>query len=164
MSHVICNVSCVTCHMSPATCHHIMFAFFLSSKKIGQSGGASLWIVHCGLCNYSARRDVMKTKHFSMTHCGQLYIEKSEQQISFKDFQKKFGTLNAQLPALPELPPREATGDVVNIKKDDTAKENINIEERVAYSISGEATQTKETVSNINPEDKQDLILEEIIM
>ena len=107
----------------------------------------------------------MKTKHFSMTHRGKLFIEKSEQQISLKDFQKKkAGTSNAQLPALPELPPREATGDVGNIKKDDTAKENINIEERVAYSISVEATQTKETVSNINPEDRQDLILGEIIM
>ena len=59
----------------------------------------------------------MKTKHFPMTHHGKLYIEKSEQQISFKDFQKKFSTSNAQLPALPELPPREATGNLVNFKK-----------------------------------------------
>ena len=120
-------------------------------------------IVHCGLCNYSARRDVMKTRHFPMTHLWKLYIEKGEQQISFKDFQKNVGTSNAQLPALPELPLREAIGDVDNIEKVDTAKENINIEERGAYSISVEATQSKETVSNINPEDKQDLILEEIM-
>ena len=105
----------------------------------------------------------MKTRHFPMTHRGKLYIEKGEQQISFKDFQKNVGTSNAQLPALPELPPREAIGDVDNIEKVDTAKENINIEERGAYSISVEATQSKETVSNINPEDKQDLILEEIM-
>ena len=106
----------------------------------------------------------MKTKQFPMTLCGKLYIERGEQQISFKDFLKNVGTSNTQLPAFPELPPREAGGDVVNIEKDDTAKENINIEERGAYSISVEATQTKETVFNINPEDKQDLILEEIIM
>ena len=106
----------------------------------------------------------MKIKQFPMTHRGKLYIEKGEQKIFFKDFQKNVGSSNAQLPALPELPPREATGDVVDIEKDDTAKENINIKERGAYSISVEATQSNETVSNINQEDKQDLILEEIIM
>ena len=109
-------------------------------------------IVHCGLCNHSARRDVMKTRHFPMTHRGKLFIEKGEQQISFKDFQNDVGTSNAQLPALPELPPREAIGEIDNIEKVDTAKENINIEERGAYSISVEATQSKETVSHINPE------------
>ena len=91
----------------------------------------------------------MKTRHFPMTHRGKLYIEKGEQQISFKDFQKNVGTSNAQLPALPELPPREAIGDVDNIEKVDTAKENINIEERGAYSISVKATKLKENLCNI---------------
>ena len=106
---------------------------------------------------------MIETRHFPMTHHGKLYNEKGEQQIFFKDFQKKVGTSNAHLPSLPELPPREAIGDVDNIEKDDTAKENINIEERGAHSILVETTQSKETVSNINPEDKQDIILEEII-
>ena len=60
-----------------------------------------------------------------MTQRGKLYIEKCEQNISFQDFQKDVGTLNAQLPALPELPPREAIGDVDNIEKDDTAKKKL---------------------------------------
>ena len=47
--------------------------------------------------------------------------------------------------------PREAIGDIDNIEKDDTAKENINIEERGAYSILVGATQLKETVPNKNP-------------
>ena len=143
-----------------------IFDYLVAERSSGEqvmSSFESKKVVHCGLCNYSARRDVMKTRHFPMTHRGKLYIEKGEQQISFKDFQKNVGTSNAQLPALPELPPREAIGDVDNIEKVDTAKENINIEERGAYSISVEATQSKETVSNINPEDKQDLILEEIM-
>ena len=72
--------------------------------------------VHCGLCNYIARRDKMKTRHFPMTHHGKLYSKKGEQQISFKDFQKNVGTSNAQLPSLPEFPPREAIGDVDNIE------------------------------------------------
>ena len=61
------------------------------------------------------------------------------------------GTSNA----LPELPPGEEIVDVDTIEKDDTNKENINIEERGAYCISVEATQPKETVSNINPEDNK---------
>ena len=88
----------------------------------------------------------MKSTHFPMSHCGKLYIKKGEQQTSFKDFQKNVCTSNAQLPALPELLPREAISDVDNIEKDDTAKEIINIEERGAYIISVEATQSKESV------------------
>ena len=42
-------------------------------------------------------------------------------------------------------------------------KKNCNIEERGEYSNSVEATQSKETVANKNLEDKQDLIMEEII-
>ena len=38
------------------------------------------------------------------------------------------------------LPHREAIGDIDKIEKDDTAKENINIEERGAHNISVEAT------------------------
>ena len=63
----------------------------------------------------------MKTRHFPMTCHGKLYNEKGEQQICFKDFQKNVGTKNAQLPALPELPPTEAIGDVDIVEKDDTA-------------------------------------------
>ena len=91
-----------------------------------------------------------KQDTFQWLIVGSLYIEKGEQQISFKGFQKGVGTLNAHLPALPELPPREAIGDVDNIEKDDTAEENINIEERGAYSISVGTTQSKETVFKIN--------------
>ena len=104
----------------------------------------------------------MKTRHFPITHHGKLYHKKGKQQIYFRDLKENFGTSNAQLPALPEFPPREAIGDVENIKKDDAAKELFIIEEREAYSISVEATLSKETVSNINPEDKQDIILKEI--
>ena len=49
LSHVTCHLSPVTCHLSPVTCHMYFFfnfsLFFLSYKKIGQSGGASRWRV-----------------------------------------------------------------------------------------------------------------------
>ena len=77
-----------------------------------------------------------------------LYNETGKQHIAFQYFHKNVGTSNAQHPALPKLPPREAIGDIDNIEKDDTAKENINIEERGAYIILVEVTQSKETVSN----------------
>ena len=77
--------------------------------------------VHCGLCNYSARRDEIKTRHFPMTHHGKLYNKRVSNKSPLKIFKKNVGRSNAQLPALPEFSPREAIGDVDNIEKDDAA-------------------------------------------
>jgi hypothetical protein len=80
----------------PHLVYHLVAETSLGEQVI--SSFESKKIVPYGLCNYSARRDVMKTKHFPMTHRGKLYIKKSEQQISFKDFQKNVGTSNTCSP------------------------------------------------------------------
>ena len=46
VSCVMCHVSHVTCHVSPVTCHIFNpTTKFYTTKKVGQSGGASRWRV-----------------------------------------------------------------------------------------------------------------------
>ena len=89
-------------------CRHFMSSF--ESKKI----------VHCGLCNFKARRDVMKTRNFPMVHRGNF---------------NKMWTSNHQLPPLPDLPPKEAADEEIINEKKDTAEEKVEIEERWACSL-----------------------------